>query len=298
MWILFSLTAATSQIIRNLYSKKILGELSPITVALSRFIFALPVVLLLYVIIGHAQGYAKIINNSFFIWCCFMGISQILATYFRVSLFKFKSFAVSITIVQVDTIIVAIIGILFLKEYLNFYSWLGILLATTGLVLASLSKNSINWEGIKKALFTKATIIALLTGLFLALAAIFAKKATKTIEAQHMVKSLFTLTFILLYEIIILVPITYKLEPDNLKKIFLRPKRPWIIGICSGIGSFCWITAYSLTNVAYVRVVGQSEFILASLISLYYFKEKLYKVEIIGIFLVSIGTLTLMFLNN
>lgn len=295
MWILFSLTAATSQIIRNLYSKKILGELSPIVVALSRFVFALPVVLLLYFFIGAAQGYAKIIDYTFLLWCCLMGISQILATYFRVSLFKYKSFAVSVTIVQVDTIIVAIIGIIFLKEYLNFYSWLGIVLATSGLILASLSKNSINFEGIKKALFTKATLIALLTGLFLALAAIFAKKATNVIDAPHMVKSLFTLTFILLFEIVILLPITYKLEPENLKKLFQKPRKPAIIGFCSGIGSFCWITAYSLTNVAYVRVVGQSEFILASLISLYYFKEKLYKVEIIGIFLVSAGTLTLMF---
>lgn len=295
MWIIFSIIASLSQLLRNLYSKKALINLSPAIVTLSRFIFALPVVVLLLVVLGFRNGFPKINNNTFYIWCFLMGISQILATYFRVSLFKYKNFAVSVTLVQVDTVLVAIFGIVFLNEFFNIYSWVGIIIATVGLFLASLSNINVSIQNIKNALLSKSTVIALLTGLFLALAAGFAKKATITLNGQSMVKALFALTFILLIEISILLPVLLYRNPGLIKKIINRPKQPLFIGFFSGIGSFCWITAYSLTNVAYVRVVGQMEFILASLVTLLYFKEKLLKIEFIGILFVSFGTMLLLF---
>lgn len=294
MWILFSIGATLSQLIRNLFSKKLAVNLSPSVVALSRFIYAFPPVILGYIFLSRINGSVEITSSNFYIWACFMAISQVLATYFRVSLFKYKSFAVSVTLVQVDTIFIAIIGVIFLKEFLNGFAWLGISIATLGLISASLSKNGVTLDSLKKSLFTKATLIALLTGIFLALAGICAKKTFIFLHGSNTItRSLFSLSHILIVEIIILLPLNFIRSKENLAQLFLYPLKPFIIGLCSGIGSFCWLTAYSLTHVAYVRTVGQLEFILATFISFYYLKEKLYKAEIIGILLVITGTLTL-----
>ena len=298
MWIVFSLVATISQVTRNLFSKTLSGTLPVKIVTLSRFIYALPIVFITYIIGSNYVGRVHIISKHFFMWVLLMATCQILATYFRVSLFKYKSFAVSLTIVQVETIIVAIIGIFFLKELLTGSAWLGILCATSGLILASLSKNMVSIQNIKDTLLTKASLIALLTGLFLALAGICAKKTFEYLSGpNHIMVSLFSLSFILITEIIILLPLSFKDHPLELKQLFLVPIKPMIIGVCSGIGSFCWLTAYSLTHIAYVRTVGQLEFIFATLISIYYLREKLYKIEIIGMSMVFLGSLILILLN-
>lgn len=291
MWILFSLVATISQISRNLISKKSIEIYSPKAITLSRFLFSLPVVFAAYIILGSSLGYVNILSNEFFLWSSLMAVSQILATYFRISLFKYKSFAVSLTIIQIDTILVALIGVIFLKEMLNIYVWIGLIITTSGLILSSLSKNSTSLKSIKKMLLTKATFIALLTGLFLALAAIFVKKTFNYIDGPTpVVESLFTLSIILTIEILFLLPVILK-DRDELIKLFKRPVKPIFIGLFSGIGSFCWLTAYSLTKIAYVRAIGQLEFIIATFLSIYYLKERLYRLEILGIALVSLGTL-------
>ncbi len=298
MWIILSLIATFSQVTRNLFSKKMVSGYPAQVIALSRFIYALPVVLLFYIILSLQYGKVIITSPVFFIWVVLMAISQILATYFRVSLFKYKSFAVSLTIVQIDTIIVAIIGVLFLKEILSVTAWIGVITATTGLILASLSKNRVTFTNIKNTLFTKPSAIALLTGLFLATAGICAKQTFIYIDGfNRTLESLFSLTFILITEVMILMPIAVANNRSAVKDLFKKPLKPIVIGVCSGIGSFCWLTAYSITHIAYVRTVGQLEFILATLLSLYYFKEKIFRLEIAGMLMVFLGTLFIILLG-
>lgn len=298
MWIVFSLVASISQVTRNLFSKKLVNIYPVQVIALSRFIYAVPVITASYFILTIYYGSVEILSSYFFLWAFLMGTSQILATYFRVSLFKYKSFAVSVTIVQIDTIFVAIIGVVFLKELLTIGAWFGILIATSGLILATLSKNRVTLQNIKNTLFTKPALIALLTGLFLALAGICAKRTFSYIQGDNkIIVSLFSLMIILIIEIIILLPLTLKNDYKSVILLFKKPLKPMIIGLCSGIGSFCWLTAYSLTHIVYVRIVGQSEFILATILSIFYLRERIYKYEIIGMIMVILGTMLIIFIS-
>lgn len=295
MWILFTLSATLSQLIRNLGSKSLVGRVSPSGIALSRFLYSFPVIALFFIIFKTTEGGIIVTSKLFYLWAFLMGLSQVLATYFRVSLFKYKNFAVSVTLVQIDTLFIAIIGAVILNEYLNFLSWLGVISGTTGLIIASLTKNSVKPSDIKKAVLSKATLIAILTGLFLALAAFFSKKATSLVEGVMVTRTLYTLLYIVAFEILILLPVTFFKHRDSLLAIIKKPAIPVSIGIFSGIGSFCWISAYSLTKLAYVRVIGQVEFILATLITIFYFKEKIKLPELLGIVLVSLGAVLIIF---
>ena len=168
MWIILSLISTFSQIVRNLLSKELTKELPIRVISLSRFLFALPIVFISYLILSGFLGKVTLINAEFYFWIILMAISQILATLFRISLFNYKSFAVSLTIVQIDGVFTALLALAFLGETLSLTAWIGVMTASTGLILATLSKNSVTIANIKRTLFTKASLIALLTGLFLA----------------------------------------------------------------------------------------------------------------------------------
>jgi len=69
----------------------------------------------------------------------------------------------------------------------------------------------------------------------------------------------------------------------------------WEIILLQFLGSFFWFFAFAIAYVAYVKTLGQIEFILGILMSWYYFKEKIYKNEIFGMIIMAIGTIILIF---
>jgi drug/metabolite transporter (DMT)-like permease len=56
-------------------------------------------------------------------------------------------------------------------------------------------------------------------------------------------------------------------------------------------GSFCWFTAFTLQNAAYVKAVGQFELILSLLVTVVFFKERIAPREWIGVGVLSLSVL-------
>jgi drug/metabolite transporter (DMT)-like permease len=63
------------------------------------------------------------------------------------------------------------------------------------------------------------------------------------------------------------------------------------IGILSMAGSFCWFTAFTLQNAAYVKAVGQIELIFSLLVTVLFFKEKISLREWIGVAVLGMSVL-------
>jgi drug/metabolite transporter (DMT)-like permease len=63
------------------------------------------------------------------------------------------------------------------------------------------------------------------------------------------------------------------------------------IGILSMAGSFCWFTAFTLQNAAYVKAVGQIELIFSLLVTVLFFKEKISFREWIGVAVLGMSVL-------
>ena len=59
-----------------------------------------------------------------------------------------------------------------------------------------------------------------------------------------------------------------------------------MVGITGVLGSAGWFTAMTLQNAAYVRTLGQVELILTFLASHYLFRERIRKLEVIGVLLI------------
>ena len=63
-------------------------------------------------------------------------------------------------------------------------------------------------------------------------------------------------------------------------------RRVWcslLVGLASAIGSVGWFTAFTLQIAAYVRTLGLVELVFTLLISLYAFRERPGRFEVIGL---------------
>ena len=54
------------------------------------------------------------------------------------------------------------------------------------------------------------------------------------------------------------------------------------VGLMSMLGSFCWFTAFTLQNAAYVNAVGQVELVFSALASVIVFREAISGREWLG----------------
>ena len=67
-----------------------------------------------------------------------------------------------------------------------------------------------------------------------------------------------------------------------------------MVGLAGMLGSVGWFTAFTLQNVAYVRALGQIELLFTFMVTVFFFREKTTKLEVVGIVLVVVGILLLM----
>jgi drug/metabolite transporter (DMT)-like permease len=74
---------------------------------------------------------------------------------------------------------------------------------------------------------------------------------------------------------------------------YWKPSLP--AGICGTGATFGWFLAFGLATAAEVRAVGQIELIFSILISILIFKEKIKRMEMIGIVLLGISIMIIIF---
>jgi uncharacterized membrane protein len=59
------------------------------------------------------------------------------------------------------------------------------------------------------------------------------------------------------------------------------------------LGSLGWFTAFALTNAAYVRALGQIELVFSYLSAVFFFRERVTRIEVIGIGMLILGIVVL-----
>ncbi len=182
LWVYLTLLAASLQVIRNSLQKKLKEDLDDVSITWSRFLFSLPVILcLLLVIFPKHQSEILHFDVKFVIFCLLASITQIIGTVLLVKLFSYRNFLVGISYMKTETLQTAIIGTLFFSEIVSLAGTIAILIGTTGLIfLSPFAQNKSS--KIIRILFDKSAIIGLSCGFFYSLSALFIKKALITLK--------------------------------------------------------------------------------------------------------------------
>ena len=293
-WVFFTIFAAIMQTTRTSLQKSLKPYLSSEAITWVRYVFGLPVVLTYIAILNITGLGIPDVNYLFLFYCIGAGLFQIIGTMLLVSLFSHRNFAVSTAYAKTEAIQAAVIGAALFGEYVSFTGSIAIIVGAVGVVLISIAQDSINWHSFFRGFRQKSVLIGIGSGSTFALDALLIREAILVLaDGSLIMNAAFTLVVISVLNLVMLAVWIFLRDKQTFHAIKLQWKPSMLVGITSALGSIGWFSGFALTQVAYVKSVGQIELIFSVLVTQKIFNEGLNKIEITAIMLVSASILLL-----
>jgi drug/metabolite transporter (DMT)-like permease len=289
LWIPLTIAAAFFQNIRSALQKHLKGKLSTLGAAYVRFVYAFPVALIYFFIIAYTESEPlPDFSTDFLAYAFFGGICQIMFTIFLLWLFSFHNFAVGTTFSKLETIMVAVFGLLLLGDQITPGIIIAIAMSSVGLVILSAGQAKLSLGNLISGLWRFPTLVGLGCAAWLGMSVVLFRAASLSLGVDNfLVASSFTLLIVLILQIATMGIMIGIREPDQLTKVLRHWRPAALVGISGGIASIAWFSAFTLQNATYVRALGQIELIFTFVVTLLIFREKISSKETAGIALIS-----------
>ena len=233
------------------------------------------------------------VSQTFALYCLGAALSQIVGTGLLLSLFGERNFAIGITYSKTESLLTAFFGWVLFYEQLPMMGLFAILVGVTGVMLVSLVDDRLNLSNIMRAVTSKVAFKGLLCGTAFSFAGLLIRQATLTLSGSFMMSAAFALLFVLSIQSLALGSWIVFKDRQSFSAILQQWKPCAIVGLTSSLGSIGWFTAFALTNVAYVKTVGQIELLFSAIVTHHFFKEKISKTETVGMLFV-VGSIVLL----
>ena len=293
-WIIFTISGAFFQNLRSSLQKKLNKDLSTVASTYVRFAFALPFAILIFFLnFGNFEIISKILKQTDFIYLTIIAsIFQILFTFTLLYLFNFSNFVVGTSLSKTEVVQVAIFEYFLLKDKLNVFGIFGIIIATVGVIIISIKDLKLFFSNF----FSKTTFIGLLTGLFLGLSVVFFRAAALSLEdfSSNFDKAIITLFFGLIIQTFLISIYLLVYERSEFRKFRNNKLESCLAGLTGFLATLSWFFAFTFIQASFVRALGQVEIFFSFVSSKYFFKEKITKMEIIGIIIFVFGVTTML----
>jgi drug/metabolite transporter (DMT)-like permease len=295
--IIFTISGAFFQNLRSSLQKKLNKDLSTVASTYVRFAFALPFAILIFFLnFGNFEIISKILKQTDFIYLTTIAsIFQIIFTFTLLYLFNFSNFVVGTSLSKTEVVQVAIFEYFLLKDKLNVFGIFGIIIATVGVIIISIKDLKLFFSNF----FSKTTFIGLLTGLFLGLSVVFFRAAALSLEdfSSNFDKAIITLFFGLIIQTFLISIYLLVYERSEFRKFRNNKLESCLAGLTGFLATLSWFFAFTFIQASFVRALGQVEIFFSFVSSKYFFKEKITKIEIIGIIIFVFGV-TMMLLTK
>ncbi len=294
-WIVTSILGAFFQNARSSIQKKLNTEMSLMASTYVRFAFSLPILFIVFLLhFGNFDYFIKAIQSADFItYVILASVLQISFTLFFLYLLKFTNFLVGTALSKTEVIQIAFFEFIILKDYLNFYALLGIMISTIGVIIFSTKdlKNIIN------SFFSKSTVVGLLCGTLLALSVVFYRGSMEFIDFtnKNFDRALLTLFAATIIQTSLITFYLLFFEITEFNKIKSNIKLSSLAGLFGFSATISWFYSFSLVQAALVRAVGQIELLFSYISSRFMFKEKIRYIEIFGIIIFIFGLVLVIF---
>jgi drug/metabolite transporter (DMT)-like permease len=290
LWIVFTVTAAFFQTLRNAMQRELTGTLGTVGATHVRFLFGFPFALLSLIGVLLVTGVPLPRPPlSFWPWVIDGAFAQIAATALMLMAMGQRSFVVTIAYIKTEPIQVAIFGLLFLGDAVSVPLMAAILVATAGVIIMSTKPGGMVGG-------VKPTIIGLVSGGMFALSAIGYRGAILSLHLPNFVMAAtFTLVVGLVLQSIVLSLYMWLRTPSALLAIVRAWKPSLFAGLMGALASQFWFLAFAIATAASVRTLALVEVLFAQAVSRIMFKQKTTAREAIGMALVVAGVALLIF---
>ena len=300
VWIIITFVSAFLQNTRSVLQKHLKGKMGTTGATFVRFGFGVPFAIVYLVILAvFADRPLPAPDHVFVLWTICGGFSQIAATFLLVHLFSFRNFAVGTAYSRTEPAQAALFALIFLGEKISAPVISAIAISVAGVMMISVARTTMSVRSLFSSLATRTSGIGLLSGTLFGLSAVSYRSASLSLasslpEADFMMQASFTLTAVILLQTLVMGLWIILREPEELARIAAAWKPSLMTGFVGATASFGWFMAMTLQQAAIVKAVAQVEMLFTFASSVFVFKEKINRLEVIGCLLIVSGVLLLL----
>lgn len=296
IWIPITIAAAFLQNVRSALQKYLKGRLSTTGATFVRFGYGFPLALLYAAFLHWGLGMVLPAPSlEFLLYMMAGGLSQILATFLLVALFSYRNFAVGTAYSKTEPVQAALFGLVLLNERLTPAAIAAIGIAVTGVMIISVARLKINAKTLISSLVSRSAVIGILSGALFGVSAVCYRGASLSLGGQgFLMQAAYTLAVVTLFQTLVMLLYMAFFERDQIRAVIAAWRPASIVGLAGVAGSACWFIAMTIQSAAYVRALGQIELVFTFAVSWLFFKERINRLEILGIGLILGGILLLL----
>jgi drug/metabolite transporter (DMT)-like permease len=261
LWIPSTLVAGSAQVARNGLQARLTREIGTLGATQVRFVYGLPFAILFWLVAwGISGGPLPRFTESASGYALLGAVTQIAATALMLVAMTQRAFGVAYAYIKTEPVLVALFGVLLLGEHLTALAWLGIVIATSGILVVSVDPRS--W----RAVFTEwqPMAVGIASGAFFGLASVAFRGAIVAMDGgSPLLRALTVMVVVLVVQCLMLG--AWLAARD--RRAFTGSLRIWQeslgAGFLGALATACWNTALSLTAAANVRTLGLIEMPIA-----------------------------------
>jgi drug/metabolite transporter (DMT)-like permease len=292
LWVVFTLFGAAGQTTRNALQRGLTPQLGALGATLVRFLFGFPFALLfLAIVLAWTRAPLPAMNTAFILWTLLGALTQIGATALMLMTMEQRSFVVTTAYLKTEPLLVALMGLVFLRDPLTAAMAVAIVTAMTGVALISVKPQALT-GGAKPALLGLSSA-ALFAG-----SAIGYRGAILSLHASGFVlASTFSLVAGLTLQTVLLLAWLLLFKRDTLKALLGLWKPSLVAGFTGAAASQFWFLAFALATAASVRTLALVEILFAQGVTRFVFKQNTTRREALGIWLLLAGAVLIVWFN-
>lgn len=290
-WIPITLLAALAQTVRNAAQRQLQGHLGTFGATLVRFLYAIPFSLVwLALVLQITDIPIPEISTNFLIWVMLGSISQIIGTALLLQTMVDRNFAVGVAYSKTEVVQVALLSWVVLGDALDGYAVLAVIVGTLALLLLTPTSGQHPFRALIDGFFSRSALFGIGCGACMALASVSARGAINALHSSSfLVNAAVTVLIIQLLQTVVLVGWLWFQSRPTLLRVFTLWRLSLLVGLMSAAASACWLTAFALKPVTYVRTLGLIEMVFSYVVSRRLFKEALALREIVAMVLMAMA---------
>ncbi|MCG8561628.1 MAG: DMT family transporter [Hyphomicrobiales bacterium] len=288
LWIPITIAAAFLQNLRSAVQKHLKGRLSTTGATFVRFGYGVPLAIVYVAVLHYGLGMDwPAPNGAFLVYAAGGGLAQIIATFLLVHLFSFRNFAVGTAYSKTEPVQAAIFGIIILGDQISPGAAVAILVGLAGVMAISVAHHPMTLGALVRSLAERTALIGLVSGAFFGISAVLYRAASLSLGGPgFLMQAGFTLACVSAFQTVVMLAYMRWREPGQITACLRHWRPALLVGVAGICGSACWFTAMTIQNVAYVRALGQIELVFTFAASYFFFRERVNRMEAIGIALI------------
>ncbi len=296
LWIPITVAAAFLQNLRSAAQKHLKAVMGTTGATFVRFGFGFPFAFLFVAILHLAVGYPlPTVNAEFFIWAIIGGLGQIAATFLLIHLFSFRNFAVGTAYSRTEPAQAALFGLLFLGERASLGTILAISISVVGVMLISVAHVALSFRAMLASTLSRNALIGLASGTAFGVSAVAYRAASLALGGPNfMMQAAVTLVFVICFQTVIMLFWMIWKDRAEIDRIGRAWKVSLFTGLVGSSASFGWFMAMTLQQAAVVKSLAQIELLFTFAATVFFFKERINRLEVAGCALIVGGILVLL----